>query len=46
MTKKLSEAMCKVIKGLLDDGIVNPNIILEKLPMCQLINVSSPVSIN
>lgn len=46
VTNKLSRAMCNVIKGLLDDEIVNPNIIIEKLPMCQLINVSSPVSIN
>jgi len=38
--------MCNVIKKLLDDEIVNPNIIIEKLPMCQLINVSSPVSVN
>lgn len=39
--------MCNVIKALLDDEVVNPNIIIEKLPMSQLMNVlSSPVSIN
>lgn len=44
VTNKLSGAMCNVIKGLLDDEIVNPNIIIEKCPMRQLIDVSSPVS--
>lgn len=38
--------MCNVIKGLLDDEIVNPNIIIEKCPMRQLIDVSLPVSTN
>ncbi|CAI6361847.1 unnamed protein product [Macrosiphum euphorbiae] len=42
VTNKLSGAMCNVIKGLLDDEIVNPNIIIEKCPMRQLIDVSSP----
>lgn len=37
--------MCNVIRGLLDDEIVNPNIIIEKCPMRKMIDVSSPVSI-
>lgn len=46
MSNKLSEAMCNLIKALLDREIVKPDIIIEKLPMNQLMNlVTSPVSI-
>lgn len=45
--KIFSEAMCNLIKALLDNEIVNPNIIIEKLPICRLMNVlTSPVSID
>lgn len=46
VSNKLSEAMCNLIKALLDSEIVKPDIIIEKLPMNQLMNlVTSPVSI-
>lgn len=39
--------MCNVIKSLLDDEIVNPNIVMEKLPINQIIKfLTLPVSIN
>lgn len=47
VSNKLSEAMCNLIKALLDDEIVKPEIIIEKLPMNRLMNlVTSPVSIH
>lgn len=37
--------MCNLIKSLFDNEIVNPNIIIEKLPINQIINfLTSPVS--
>lgn len=39
VTYKFSEAMCKLIKTLLINKIVNPSIIMEKLPMNQLMNL-------
>lgn len=39
--------MCNLIKSLLDDEIVNSNIVMEKLPINQIINfLTLPVSIN
>lgn len=46
VSKTFSEAMCKLIKVLLDDKIINSNIIMEKLPLHQLMNsLTSAVSI-
>lgn len=45
--KLFSEAMCNFIKTLIDDEIVNPSIIMEKLPIDRLMNLlTSPVSID
>lgn len=41
VSNTFSEAMCNLIKSLLDGKIVDSNTVMEKLPMSQVINLST-----